>query len=59
MAGPTIEPGGHIAPPGHAAFDDHTLVDAFVRRRSRRFALGHKLVGSGLAYESSGDARSR
>ena len=31
---------------------DATLVDAFLTRRSRRFALGSRLHGSALAYAS-------
>lgn len=34
---------------------DTTLVDALLTRRSRRFALGSRLHGSALAYESQSD----
>ena len=41
--------------PGHRALESYPLLEALLRRRSRRFALGARLQGSGLAYESAAD----
>ena len=37
---------------GAAELDRHSLMDTFITRRSRRFALGNTLYGSGLAFQS-------
>ena len=37
---------------GQAELARHSLVDTFITRRSRRFALGNTLYGSALAFES-------
>ena len=36
-----------------AALDDVSLIDTIVKRRSRRFALGHELDGGPLSYRSA------
>src|SRR5687768_13319159 len=40
---------------GHEMLKAYPLVDALVRRRSRRFALGSRLHGSALSYASAAD----
>src|SRR5688500_2401095 len=40
---------------GRDALEAYPLVDALVRRRSRRFALGSRLHGSALSYASAAD----
>ncbi len=42
--------------PGLAALEDYSLVDALVRRRSRRFALGSDLRAGALTYRSAASA---
>jgi hypothetical protein len=37
---------------GQAELATHSLMDTFITRRSRRFALGNDLYGSALAYQS-------
>ena len=37
---------------GQADLDSHSLMDTFLTRRSRRFALGNDLQGGGLSYTS-------
>jgi hypothetical protein len=37
---------------GQADLDSHSLIDTFLTRRSRRFALGNDLQGGGLSYRS-------
>ncbi len=53
MTGSTVEPGARTASTATAALDSYPLLDAFLRRRSRRFALGNRLQGGGLSYEST------
>ena len=36
--------------------DRHSLIDIFITRRSRRFALGSELYGSALAFRSASPA---
>jgi hypothetical protein len=44
--------GGDPAATGAAELARHSLMDTFITRRSRRFALGNTLYGSGLAFQS-------
>ena len=52
MQAPDAQPGDRQAAAGQAELAGHSLMDTFVTRRSRRFALGNTLYGSGLAYSS-------
>ena len=40
-------------PSGQEAVAAYPLIEALIRRRSRRFALGNRLQGDGLSYEST------
>jgi hypothetical protein len=53
MTGPAVQTQDPIAPEGRAAFEAYPLVDALLRRRARRFALGSRLQGGALAYDST------
>jgi hypothetical protein len=47
---------GDPAATGAAELASHSLMDTFITRRSRRFALGDDLEGGGLSYKSAAAA---
>jgi hypothetical protein len=52
MQSPDAQPALRPSAAGQAELAGHSLMDTFVTRRSRRFALGNTLYGSGLAFTS-------
>ncbi len=48
-------PSGGRSADSQADLASHSLMDTFIARRSRRFALGNTLYGSGLAFESQAE----
>ncbi len=55
MTDPAARDAGQRHADGRETLETYPLVDALVRRRSRRFALGSRLHGSALRYESAAD----
>jgi len=53
MADTTVEHREGDAPAGPATLEAYPLMEALILRRSRRFALGNRLHGSGLEYRSA------
>lgn len=56
MRGPDLQPPGGDAMAGREALAGYPLIEALTMRRSRRFALGDRLVAGALSYESPSPA---
>lgn len=48
-----LRPRDEATPSGRGAVESYPLIEALVRRRSRRFALGHELQGGAFSYKSA------